>query len=263
MMKQQTQQQMPQIQHQLTGLAMNLFEGTRGALRRMRSGGRAALLEQHSKAEAVVQPVLTQPPKPNHDVTEEVNPQKSGVAYYHPHSQLDGVEHINIDSRGKTELGRLLVHMEKSDFTHQVWGPFSSMEGFWGFVRNGGKGDQFRKVHGMAARRESKAMQTQRITDFEAIILEANYFRAMANPRLHQLLIESTLPFEHYYIFGEKGTPAGSASNPGKLVHPPASALIVRIMTDLRIMLKAGKTPPRPDYSDMLPKDEGAVEQKQ
>jgi hypothetical protein len=43
----------------------------------------------------------------------------------------DGVTHINIYSKGKTELGRWLTNFSYSPFNHPEYGKFLSMEGFW------------------------------------------------------------------------------------------------------------------------------------
>lgn len=49
----------------------------------------------------------------------------------------DGVTHINIYSKGKTELGRWLTNFSYSPFNHPEYGKFLSMEGFWCWVSTG------------------------------------------------------------------------------------------------------------------------------
>ena len=43
----------------------------------------------------------------------------------------DGVDHINIYSRGKTQLGRMLSNFYLSPFNHPVYGGFNTVEGFY------------------------------------------------------------------------------------------------------------------------------------
>jgi hypothetical protein len=43
----------------------------------------------------------------------------------------DGVTHINVYSRGNTELGRLLSNFAHTPFSHPEFGEFASVEGFW------------------------------------------------------------------------------------------------------------------------------------
>ena len=41
--------------------------------------------------------------------------------------KLDGIEHINIYSKGKTELGRLLTNFAQTPFIHPEYGRFESV----------------------------------------------------------------------------------------------------------------------------------------
>jgi len=52
-------------------------------------------------------------------------------------SKMDGVTHINIYSKGKTKLGRLLTNFAHTPFTHAEYGQFASVEGFWYWIRDG------------------------------------------------------------------------------------------------------------------------------
>ena len=50
-------------------------------------------------------------------------------------STTDGIDHINIYSKGYTKLGRLLSNFTKSEFTHPIYGHFMSVEGFWYYIK--------------------------------------------------------------------------------------------------------------------------------
>lgn len=226
----------------VTEIAMKMYRDAVPKARSNVSRRAAALLR--GKAE----PPKLEPPRVN-DVESIKNPLKTGVAFTHPHSEMDGVDHINIDSRAKTELGRWLTHMQEAHFKHTRFGPFSSMEGFWAFARNGCTGDQYRRYRGMTAVRASRKIETRKLANFYEIMLEANYAKIDQHPAFKKALIESTLPFEHYYIHGPKGAKAGS---PGILIKPAMDDMMVTMMTQLREMFRNGEVPAEPDYSDLF-----------
>lgn len=230
--------------HHLSDMTMKIVTGARQSFGRL--AGRSAALLLPRAVEDVVPP-----PRIQHDVEEEKNPQKTGVAFYHPHTELDNVNHINIDSRAKTELGQMLTHLCESKFIHPEYGPFQSMEGFWAYIRNGGTGNQYRTMHGMTARRASQKVKSRKIANFYEIMLEANYEKIVQNQSgLAELLMKSTLPFEHYFIYGPRDAKIAA---PGHLVRPPVEEMMVKMMTEIRDMMKAGKRPAKPDYSDVAP----------
>lgn len=153
---------------------------------------------------------------------------------------IDGVDHINIYSRGNTELGRQLSHFAHSPFIHPFYGPFESMEGFWYWMRAGNhlraKGlqdDKLRYLSGYKAKQYGKNFPIQRYEHFKEDILAANYQKILQHRTLHNLLVESTLPFRHYYMFG-----------PGNvIVQPRDSNWLVTGFEDIRQALKQDRVP--------------------
>lgn len=117
----------------------------------------------------------------------------------------DSITHINIYTKGKSELGRMLSHFTYSPFTHPYFGPFDCMEGFWYFMRNGKKDDELRYLIGMRAKLKGRQGRSQWYPEFKQDILAANYCKVMQHERIKEALIESTLPFDHYYLFGNNG----------------------------------------------------------
>lgn len=186
--------------------------------------------------------------KPAENVTMQAASDVIDAVPIHPLVLEDGVTHINIDAHARTELGRMLVHKHASKFEHPQFGRFRSVEGFWGFIRDGAKDDKWRYMSGMNARHETRRLGPRYINNFYQIIMEANFFKAEQNEPIKQLLLASTLPFDHYYIFRGKEV---SPSDPGLPIRPQIAPWLTRGFEDIRKMLKEGRRPEKPDYSDV------------
>ncbi len=134
----------------------------------------------------------------------KVKPAKSTIM--RNYSATDGIDHINIDSKcGKTELGRLLANFSKTVFKHPDYGPFSSIEGFWHWIRSESHPNALRGMFGEKARTYGRKLNNAVFVDnFKEEIIKAIYFKVVQNSEIYDLLIESTLPFKYYYIFGPK-----------------------------------------------------------
>lgn len=121
--------------------------------------------------------------------------------------EKDGIDHINIFSQGRTELGRLLSNFAHTKFTYPPFGSFNSAEGFYFWYLTGQKHDSFKYLHGSSAKTEGKKYKSDRIdkTGMTDEILEVLCTmllnKVQCNPELQQMLIESTLPFVHYYEY--------------------------------------------------------------
>lgn len=167
----------------------------------------------------------------------------------HPLVLEDGTTHINIDAFAQTELGRMLVHQFASKFEHPQFGRFRSVEGFWGYVRDNTRDDRWRYVSGMTAKRETRNLGVRWIANFHQIIMEANYFKIEQNDHLKALFVASELPFDHYYIFRGK---EAIASDPGFPIRPQIAPWFTRGMESIRTLMKEGRRPDKPDYSDVF-----------
>lgn len=114
----------------------------------------------------------------------------------------DGIDHINIYSRGTTSLGRWLSHFEHTPFTHPTYGRFESLEGFWYFISTGCKYDSFKKLTGYQAKTFGKNLPRVHRDDFWNLIREANRIKLLSYPIWLEQFTKSTLPFDHYYVCG-------------------------------------------------------------
>lgn len=123
----------------------------------------------------------------------------------------DGVDHINIYSRGRTELGQLLSNFACTPFTLQDDGKFISVEGYWYWLVTGNQHDRLRRLCGFRAKQigrelraivsnvDDGAMTSQ--PEFQQKIKAALAAKLDQTPYLKFLMLDSKLPFAHYYVF--------------------------------------------------------------
>lgn len=119
--------------------------------------------------------------------------------------EKDGIDHINIYSKGKTELGKFLTNFAHTPFEHPEDGKFESVEGYWYWLSC--KNDDLRHVYGFQAKklgRELGGKDWVEGTGFQYKIKLAILAKFNANPDAFIDLIDSELPFKHYYVFGGK-----------------------------------------------------------
>jgi len=115
----------------------------------------------------------------------------------------DGITHVNVYSKGKTELGRLLSNFARTPFELKDHGKFESVEGYWYWL--GCKNDRLRTLSGFAAKQQGrllKAADWNNEPEFKACIQRAIKAKLEAHPRINELLKANSLPLVHYYVFG-------------------------------------------------------------
>lgn len=112
----------------------------------------------------------------------------------------DGEDHINIYDRSTTELGAILVHNSKLSFTHSIFGRFYDMESFWNYIQSEERDDRTRTMTGQILKNFARKLTMTRVTNFRAIIMDANYQRIKQYDPVVQAMKESTLPFDCYYV---------------------------------------------------------------
>lgn len=119
----------------------------------------------------------------------------------------DGIDHINVWSKGRTELGRQLSNFAHTPFKHPVHGSFASMEAFWYWLGSGKKHDELRRLHGISAKNVGVKLLMAAIPEdeFQKGICEGIRCKLAQNAGLRLQFAESTLPFRHYFVYGQKG----------------------------------------------------------
>lgn len=123
---------------------------------------------------------------------------------------LDGVDHINVFSRGRTELGQLLSNFAHTPFTLPDHGTFGSVEGYWYWLQCEDEvaRERLRPLYGFRAKKVGRDLRIPdygRVHDLEfrraiarAIREKIRHHRAIA-----EMLAACTLPFAHYYVYGD------------------------------------------------------------
>jgi hypothetical protein len=129
--------------------------------------------------------------------------------------EQDGITHINIYSRGKTKLGRLLSNFAYAPFTLGNAGTFASVEAYWYWLLTGS--EQVRSLFGFSAKQVGKRILSQKgfteinsgLQGFKDCIRNAFTQKLAENPDIEKLLLVSELPLTHYYVFNGKKKEAG------------------------------------------------------
>ena len=122
------------------------------------------------------------------------------------HPLREGKDHINIYSKSSVKLGRALSNFFQSSFIHPDYGIFKSVEGFYYWLLTGEKHDKLRKLYGFPAKEYGESLEKTRKVDkvFKEEIQVAIAHKIEQNEYIKDLLLHSTLPFAHYYYYGEK-----------------------------------------------------------
>lgn len=125
----------------------------------------------------------------------------------------DGVDHINVYSRGRTKLGRLLSNFAHTPFMFQG-GRFESVEAWWYWHqlkdRPGVKEQQLKhlmSLFGFAAKSKGSEMRRELGAGPKPTPRELKYIyerKLAGNPHLTAEFSANTLPFDHYYVYGNK-----------------------------------------------------------
>ena len=123
------------------------------------------------------------------------------------HNQ-DGISHINVYSKGRTELGRLLSNFANTPFMHPAHGKFASVEGYWYWLSC--KEDTLKELYGYKAKKVGRELGGEDWLDdaaFRMNVCTAITCKLEQNPYISKMLAETDLPLVHYYLFGNNYNP--------------------------------------------------------
>ncbi len=115
----------------------------------------------------------------------------------------DGVDHVNIYTRGATALGRSLSNLYECNIEHPYFGHFRTLEGLWFYMKTGFREDSFRLIKGLAARELGKKMDTEFYPLFSKMFKLGMLEKLERNPQLQQDLVTNELPLLHYYVYNK------------------------------------------------------------
>lgn len=111
----------------------------------------------------------------------------------------DGEDHINISPYAKTELGKVLSNEIAVDVRHKIFGKFTSVTGFWYYIKSKERDDRCRKLVGKSLKDFSKGLTLSEVKNFRAIILDTVWMKVNQYPAVIEELKNSTLPFDCYF----------------------------------------------------------------
>jgi len=134
----------------------------------------------------------------------------------------DGITHINVYSKGKTELGRFLSNFSYFPIKTED-GCFDSVEGYWYWLSC--KDDNLRKMSGYQAKdygRKHGGKDWLSDDNFKRKITSAIEIKIKSNQYMYDKIKKCNLPFTHYYVYGSK------------LVNVPEAKWILDCINNLR-----------------------------
>ena len=117
----------------------------------------------------------------------------------------DGIDHVNIYSKGKTTLGKLLSNFAHTPFTYRGI-TYQSVEAALYYYRT--EDVRMIPLFGKKAK-ELGSKLTLKQTEPPELIKAWLYAKLFANPEIIDLLIRNDLPYSHYYVMFGKKVPAG------------------------------------------------------
>lgn len=169
------------------------------------------------------------------------------TSYKSVHSpSTDGVDHINVYSKGSTMLGRFLTNM----FTDSIGvvtedGFVTSVECLWHYLKTGDP--KFKTMSGFEAKNTSKKLKRNvgPMSEYnKQKIKTACRNKLMTNPQMLYEFATSTLPLAHYYVYND-------------VPYYPGNTWLMAFWEDLRKELKMRRlSPSKGTYAVIL--DEGA-----
>lgn len=148
----------------------------------------------------------------------------------------DGKEHIRVDNRAKTLLGRMLDSQYIVPFYHPKLGPFNTTEGFWFYISMENPDERLRQLNGHEIRkvirelRDEGKLQRVWIPQFDIHIKYANWLKITSNPSLLRMMSESKLPFKMYYIIDDEEKPI--------LVEKDKLSWVITLLEEIRELIK-------------------------
>jgi hypothetical protein len=125
------------------------------------------------------------------------------MAIWHPSDE--GKDHINIYSKSALPLGRALSNFAHLSFKHNDYGVFQSVEAFYYWLLSGKKHDELKDLWGYEAKKlgESFPKEVKLTNKFKEEIQFVIGLKILQNKYIRDLLMHSTLPFAHYYYYGD------------------------------------------------------------
>jgi hypothetical protein len=118
----------------------------------------------------------------------------------------DGKTHINVYSKGLTELGQFLSNFAEAP-AQTPDGEFASIEGYWYWLSC--RDNRLRRLSGWLAKsvgRRAKGKDWLKTDDFKNRIKSAIKTKLETYPDMYAELKACSLPLTHYYVYSGKAS---------------------------------------------------------
>lgn len=112
----------------------------------------------------------------------------------------DGLTHINVYSKGQTELGRMLSNFAYTPFELDGKG-FASVEAWWYWQMLEKDDAYLRSLSGFHAKKYGKNLWLPDKEPTKAALRRVYLRKLQAHTGIFKLLIQNVLPLEHYYVY--------------------------------------------------------------
>lgn len=114
-------------------------------------------------------------------------------------ADTDGVDHINVNSIGKTLLGMMLYNGSFSPIVIPEFGTFTSIHGFWAWLITGRRYDIFKYLYGEEAFARIKGLPIVQDPELRDLITRAIQLKIQQNLTLNHLFRQNAyLPYVSY-----------------------------------------------------------------
>lgn len=122
--------------------------------------------------------------------------------------ETEGIDHINMYSKSKTEIGRLISNFANTPFDYESYGHFESVEAFWYYYFTECRYEFLKDLSGAKAKKEGRKLlgsDDHYISELDKeVILEAIRCKLRQNRYILDLLVKNDLPIVHYYAYDDK-----------------------------------------------------------
>lgn len=123
----------------------------------------------------------------------------------------DGVDHINVYSKGRTALGRWLSNFADCNITIGEDGFFRTLEGYWYWLTC--HNDKLRILDGFNAKKYGRRVGGSDWSESPIFIerfKQAVDLKLRSNRAMFEALTKNDLPLDHYYVYN------GSVTRPSR-----------------------------------------------
>lgn len=122
----------------------------------------------------------------------------------------DGVSHINVYSKAKTQLGRQLSNFAHLPIVLEDDGEFASIEAYWYWLgTNHLDRDKLRPLYGFQAKALGREFNAQDWHEDDPQFIDKIKIALTVKLQTYPVLLEvlralKDLPLKHYYVYGDK-----------------------------------------------------------